>query len=105
MHLRIDAPVSTVGDAGIAFAPTITPDTYQDRASMVDYQLSEPEMLSIDCQDLDHRPANNRRKPANHIPRPPNAFILFRSAFIKSQRVTSGVETSHSTLSKIIGLT
>jgi hypothetical protein len=35
----------------------------------------------------------------------PNAFILFRSAFIRSQRVTSGVESSHSTLSKIIGLT
>jgi len=106
MRLCTDAPVSTVGDAGIAFAPTVTPDTYQDSASLLDYHLSEPEMLSVEFQDVDaHRPANSRRKPANHIPRPPNAFILFRSAFIKSQRVTSGVETSHSTLSKIIGLT
>ncbi|KAF7305208.1 HMG box domain-containing protein [Mycena kentingensis (nom. inval.)] len=41
----------------------------------------------------------------SHIPRPPNAFILFRSDFIRDQRVSSSVETSHSTLSKIIGLT
>ncbi|KAI0040869.1 hypothetical protein FA95DRAFT_1466980, partial [Auriscalpium vulgare] len=40
-----------------------------------------------------------------HIPRPPNAFILFRSSFIKSQHVSTAVETNHSTLSKIIGLT
>jgi len=45
------------------------------------------------------------KKPINHIPRPPNAFILFRSYFIKSQHVSSEVETNHSTLSKIIGLT
>ncbi|THU81479.1 hypothetical protein K435DRAFT_562216, partial [Dendrothele bispora CBS 962.96] len=40
-----------------------------------------------------------------HIPRSPNAFLLFRSSFIKSQHVSTGVETNHSTLSKIIGLT
>ncbi|KAF8991122.1 hypothetical protein BDQ17DRAFT_1175829, partial [Cyathus striatus] len=38
-----------------------------------------------------------------YIPRPPNAFILFRSFFIKSQQVLSRVEGNHSTLSKIIG--
>ncbi|KAI0027326.1 high mobility group box domain-containing protein, partial [Vararia minispora EC-137] len=40
-----------------------------------------------------------------HIPRPPNAFILFRSSFIKSNHISSEVEGDHSTLSKIIGLT
>ncbi|KAF5373192.1 hypothetical protein D9757_010558 [Collybiopsis confluens] len=39
----------------------------------------------------------------NHIPRPPNAFILFRSAFIKSRKISSEIEGNHSTLSKIIG--
>ncbi|KAJ6460507.1 high mobility group box domain-containing protein [Mycena sanguinolenta] len=38
-----------------------------------------------------------------HIPRPPNAFILFRSSFIRSQNVPGRVEGNHSTLSKIIG--
>ncbi|KAJ6597758.1 hypothetical protein DFH09DRAFT_903744, partial [Mycena vulgaris] len=37
-------------------------------------------------------------------PPPPNMFILFRSSFIRSQRVSTEVETSHSTLSKIISL-
>jgi len=48
---------------------------------------------------------HGRKKPAGHIPRPPNAFILFRSWFIKSQHVSTEVETNHSTLSKIIGMT
>ena len=51
------------------------------------------------------RQAHTKKKPENHIPRPPNAFILFRSSFIKSQHVSTEVETNHSTLSKIIGLT
>ena len=51
------------------------------------------------------RSGHAKKKPENHIPRPPNAFILFRSHFIKSQHVSSDVETNHSTLSKIIGLT
>ncbi|KAJ7661074.1 hypothetical protein B0H17DRAFT_1212361 [Mycena rosella] len=51
------------------------------------------------------RTRHSRKQPEGHIPRPPNAFILFRSSFIRSQRVSSEVETSHSTLSKIIGLT
>ena len=51
------------------------------------------------------RQAHTKKKPDNHIPRPPNAFILFRSSFIKSQHVSTEVETNHSTLSKIIGLT
>ncbi|KAJ3732554.1 high mobility group box domain-containing protein, partial [Lentinula guzmanii] len=38
-----------------------------------------------------------------HIPRPPNAFILFRSAFIRSRKISSEIEGNHSTLSKIIG--
>ncbi|KAJ7034472.1 hypothetical protein C8F04DRAFT_574106, partial [Mycena alexandri] len=51
------------------------------------------------------RTRHSRKQPEGHIPRPPNAFILFRSSFIRSQRVTPDVETNHSTLSKIIGLT
>ncbi|KAF7437485.1 hypothetical protein PC9H_004326 [Pleurotus ostreatus] len=51
------------------------------------------------------KPNHRKKRPSNHIPRPPNAFILFRSNFIRSQRVSQTVEASHSTLSKIIGIT
>jgi hypothetical protein len=44
-----------------------------------------------------------RKRDAGHIPRPPNAFILFRSSFIKSESVPGNIEGNHSTLSKIIG--
>ncbi|KAH7920078.1 hypothetical protein BV22DRAFT_1040290 [Leucogyrophana mollusca] len=44
-----------------------------------------------------------KKRDASYIPRPPNAFILFRSSFIRSQQVPEKVEGNHSTLSKIIG--
>ncbi|KAH6908493.1 hypothetical protein BKA70DRAFT_1427085 [Coprinopsis sp. MPI-PUGE-AT-0042] len=48
-------------------------------------------------------PKARARRDSNHIPRPPNAFILFRSAFIRSQQIPDRVEGNHSNLSKIIG--
>ncbi|KAL5522894.1 hypothetical protein ACEPAF_1161 [Sanghuangporus sanghuang] len=47
--------------------------------------------------------ANSTDAPA-HIPRPPNAFILFRSSFIRSQHVSAETEGNHGTLSKIVGM-
>jgi hypothetical protein len=49
------------------------------------------------------RASHGKKRDASYIPRPPNAFILFRSSFIKSQQVPGKVEGNHSTLSKIIG--
>ncbi|KAJ6525960.1 high mobility group box domain-containing protein [Mycena capillaripes] len=46
--------------------------------------------------------ARHRASPS-YIPRPPNAFILFRSSFIRSQNVPEKVEGNHRHLSKIIG--
>ncbi|KAF4564963.1 hypothetical protein EYR40_011136 [Pleurotus pulmonarius] len=51
------------------------------------------------------RPSSHgKKRDASYIPRPPNAFILFRSSFIRSQQVPGKVEGNHSTLSKIIGM-
>jgi hypothetical protein len=49
------------------------------------------------------KPSHAKKRDAGHIPRPPNAFILFRSSFIKSESVPGHIEGNHSTLSKIIG--
>lgn len=57
-----------------------------------------------DSASAPKRQPHSKKKPSNHIPRPPNAFILFRSAFVKDQHVSTAVETNHSTLSKIIGM-
>ncbi|KAF7369872.1 hypothetical protein MSAN_00616300 [Mycena sanguinolenta] len=51
------------------------------------------------------RAKHSRKQPEGHIPRPPNAFILFRSSFVRNQLVSPDVETNPTTISKIIGLT
>ncbi|KAL1701924.1 hypothetical protein EV121DRAFT_262590 [Schizophyllum commune] len=38
-----------------------------------------------------------------HVPRPPNAFMLFRSDFVKKGKVPSHIESNHGSLSKIAG--
>jgi hypothetical protein len=38
-----------------------------------------------------------------YIPRPPNAFMLFRADFVRQKHVPGSIETNHGSLSKIIG--
>ncbi|KAI0783717.1 hypothetical protein C8Q75DRAFT_414681 [Abortiporus biennis] len=105
-ELTWTTPLDATKPASIAFAPNITPGTFNDPPTPVD-----PPAESMLFPPNGEAPASNKRnahskkKPVDHIPRPPNAFILFRSSFIKNQHVSSEVETNHSTLSKIIGLT
>ncbi|TFK70755.1 hypothetical protein BDN72DRAFT_522292 [Pluteus cervinus] len=49
------------------------------------------------------RGSHGKKRDPSYIPRPPNAFILFRSSFINSQQVPRKVEGNHRELSKIIG--
>lgn len=109
------SPSSSVAmspSGGIAFAQNVTPGTFNDiLPPLVDAPPSEsllfPEGI-IDAPEAStssRKPSHSRKKPDSYIPRPPNAFILFRSAFIRSRNVSTKVETNHSTLSKIIGMT
>jgi HMG (high mobility group) box len=92
---------------GIAFAPNVTPGTFDEPSLPPLVPIDEDSMLfpSQESDTSSLKKTHGRKKPENHIPRPPNAFILFRSSFIKNRHVSTGVETNHSTLSKIIGLT
>ena len=91
----------------IAFAPNVTPGTFNEYYAPTPHDSGSNAILFplLEGSTGVRRSGHSRKKPLNHIPRPPNAFILFRSYFIKSQHVSSEVETNHSTLSKIIGLT
>lgn len=105
--LKRSESMDSVGSQAIAFATAVTPDTYLDPPSPQD-PPAEGMLFPPPATDLpspSRRVGHAKKKPENHIPRPPNAFILFRSSFIKNQHVSSEVETNHSTLSKIIGLT
>ncbi|KAF8195199.1 hypothetical protein K438DRAFT_1968532 [Mycena galopus ATCC 62051] len=48
---------------------------------------------------------NGCAHPRSAHPRPPNAFILFRSSFIRAGAVPAHIESSHASLSSIAGLT
>ncbi|OCH86454.1 hypothetical protein OBBRIDRAFT_797165 [Obba rivulosa] len=104
--LRPSTPIDLSKPQSIAFAPNVTPGTFNDPPSLVVFTAESFLFPSTTAPvSPTRRQAHSKKKPENHIPRPPNAFILFRSSFIKNQHVSSEVETNHSTLSKIIGLT
>ncbi|KAF8523514.1 high mobility group box domain-containing protein, partial [Hysterangium stoloniferum] len=44
-----------------------------------------------------------RKQPAGHIPRPRNAFILFRCLFVSQQSVPASIEKDHRNISRIAG--
>ncbi|KAG6331179.1 hypothetical protein ID866_7911 [Astraeus odoratus] len=103
-RLTWTVPSEPATHQSIAFAPNVTPVTFNDPPPTTD--ANESILFPTNTSDCSpRRPTHSKKRGEDHIPRPPNAFILFRSAFIKSQHVSSEVETNHSTLSKIIGLT
>lgn len=71
---------------------------------------SRPPLFPASETILPPRPSHHKKRPASHIPRPPNAFILFRTNFIRDRHLhTSSVGTltnvSPTSLSTIAGLT
>ncbi|KAJ3730246.1 hypothetical protein C8R42DRAFT_714948 [Lentinula raphanica] len=104
-------PVEPASESGISFTTNLTPITFNDAdpGPSMTGDVPESDLFPFandsSSSSSPRRPAHSKKKAENHIPRPPNAFILFRSSFIKGQHVSTEVETNHSTLSKIIGLT
>ncbi|KEP51041.1 HMG (high mobility group) box protein [Rhizoctonia solani 123E] len=49
------------------------------------------------------KPSHSRKRSPGHIPRPRNAFILFRSHYVAAQLIPQKVENDHRHISKIIG--
>lgn len=69
-----------------------------------DSPLSPDDASSTMTPSSTYRGSHGKKRDASYIPRPPNAFILYRSSFIRSQQITGKVEGNHSNLSKIIGM-
>jgi hypothetical protein len=44
-----------------------------------------------------------RKQPVGHIPRPRNAFILFRCDFVRQKKIPESVENDHRNISRIVG--
>ncbi|KAG6369510.1 hypothetical protein JVT61DRAFT_14308 [Boletus reticuloceps] len=97
----------------VTFAPNVTPTTYKESD---DFPLDPNDVLSLrpDAQlfppseqppDLaqKRRAPPGKRRSLGYIPRPPNAFMLFRADFVRQKHVPGSIETNHGSLSKIIG--
>ncbi|KAI0783776.1 hypothetical protein C8Q75DRAFT_686535, partial [Abortiporus biennis] len=92
------------------FATDMTPITYSSdptRFEVVPESATQQTMLydPISTESIPEIPQtpHSKKKDASYIPRPPNAFILFRSSFIRAQHIPGKIEGNHSSLSKIIG--
>lgn len=97
----------------VTFAPNITPGTYQESDDLA-LETTDEVSLSLDAQlfppsEQLPNPSSKRRAPPGkrrslgYIPRPPNAFMLFRADFVRQKHVPGSIETNHGSLSKIIG--
>jgi HMG (high mobility group) box len=47
--------------------------------------------------------SHSRKQPEGHIPRPRNAFILFRCDFVAQKKIPASVEPDHRNISRIVG--
>ncbi len=95
----------------VTFAPNVTPGTYVEDTDGVDDmdELSSPTDALFPPAETPAPVSSRRRVPPGkrrsqgYIPRPPNAFMLFRADFVRQKHVPGSIETNHGSLSKIIG--
>ena len=105
------------GARPVTFAPNVTPITYveTDDDDILTQSPSSPRQLHHHAtlfppSSTPAPPPTRRRCPPGkrrsqgYIPRPPNAFMLFRADFVRQKHVPGSIETNHGSLSKIIGL-
>ncbi|KAJ7480107.1 hypothetical protein B0H11DRAFT_1267659 [Mycena galericulata] len=77
------------------------PDSYYyDSASSTPSAAAEPLALTTPKKK---RPTRKPR-PANHVARPRNSFIIFRSEFYAMQRITPKVEDDHRIISRVAAI-
>jgi len=97
----------------VTFAPNVTPGTYKESDDLA-LDTADELSLPLDAQlfppsEQPSGPASKKRTPPGkrrslgYIPRPPNAFMLFRADFVRQKHVPGSIETNHGSLSKIIG--
>ncbi|KAI0641433.1 hypothetical protein C8Q79DRAFT_1014369 [Trametes meyenii] len=95
----------------LTFAPNVTPGTYVEADDDLAADASPPSpttALFPPTAPPSSGPTRRRLPPGKrlsqgYIPRPPNAFMLFRANFVRQKHVPGSIETNHGSLSKIIG--
>ncbi|KAJ3576288.1 hypothetical protein NP233_g524 [Leucocoprinus birnbaumii] len=77
------------------------PESHSFSAPLIDYSIFDTP-VDISLGALPPRPTASRALAQGRIPRPRNAFMLFRSAFHREKRLTNQVEKDHRHISRII---
>ncbi|KAK0200085.1 hypothetical protein DFS33DRAFT_217357 [Desarmillaria ectypa] len=80
--------------------PTTTPTTPVSSSAVLSNALSQPTSF---IPQSGSKKSHARRQTPGHIPRPRNAFILFRCDFVRQKRVPPSVERNTRNLSRIAG--
>ncbi|KAG6827229.1 hypothetical protein H0H92_012711 [Tricholoma furcatifolium] len=94
----------------VTFAPNVTPISYAEDEGSSSSDSESPSIAPLFPPSENPAPAPSRRRAPpgkrrsmGYIPRPPNAFMLFRADFVRQKHVPGTIETNHGSLSKIIG--
>ena len=103
----VDNPLPPMTFTFTADLPPISYTSYDFAAPEYPLEAPTTDMSVFSAQEttmLDMpRASHAKKRDASYIPRPPNAFILFRSSFIRGGHIPGEIEGNHSALSKIIG--
>ena len=99
-----------ISPRGLSFAPNVTPSTFVETDDDINGDANPPSPTTALFPPTEPPPAPTRRRlppgkrlSQGYIPRPPNAFMLFRANFVRQKHVPGSIETNHGSLSKIIG--
>lgn len=105
MHSISSGTTGTASESASHQLPTEDPPLRTDRepqpsaftnfAPTLDDAQPAPEPLA--------KKSHARKQPDGHIPRPRNAFILFRCDFVAQKKIPASVEPDHRNISRIVG--
>jgi hypothetical protein len=68
-----------------------------------DDQREQPSPAPASMPESLAKKSHARKQPDGHIPRPRNAFILFRCDFVAQKKIPASVEPDHRNISRIVG--
>ncbi|KAJ7130685.1 hypothetical protein C8R46DRAFT_1362864 [Mycena filopes] len=107
-------PPPPTSASSVTFAPNVTPISYSapspspspygspSLTTDLPLPLFPPSATPAPPPTRRRAPPGKRRSQG-YVPRPPNAFMLFRADFVRQKHVPGSIETNHGSLSKIIG--
>ncbi|KAF9265767.1 hypothetical protein L218DRAFT_859236 [Marasmius fiardii PR-910] len=106
------------GSSLLTFCENVTPTTYTQTRHSLDHledldldalnELQASLLPGFEPNDPNattkkRRGPPHRRRSQGHIPRPPNAFMMFRQNFCKSSRFRPGMTDERDSLSRLLG--